>query len=199
MAKSDSTPLERSLALLNEALTTGIRGHNREAVASAIEVLEDNGRSGLTDLHYKNCPVGKTLTDPQRPGLWMRNNKTGPIWLFNPTEGKPVVIGTYPAMSVIEARQEWQAMRTAIRAGENPTAKPVLLTSAIYRCLDPNIANSMGPDSSVFVRDARPALAAQDGPSPSFKPMTTCCAGQMMTHTFRNIKMPARAPTQITG
>lgn len=62
MAKQ--TPREQSLTLLHQALSTG-RGRNREAIQSAIEILEDDGKGGLTDLHYRNVPVGQALRDPK--------------------------------------------------------------------------------------------------------------------------------------
>ena len=43
-----------------------------------------------------------------------------------------------------------------------------------------------------------PAAAAEEGPSPSFRPSTICCLGQMMIHTLRNMKVPASAPIQIS-
>jgi integrase len=125
MAKGNSTPRERSLALLKQALTTGIRGRNHEAIQAAIEVLEDDGRGGLTDLHYKNLPAGQTLRDQNRRGLWFRNNKSGAIWLFNYTspvtgEVKARQFGYYPATSLVHAREKYQEFRDALRQGRDP-------------------------------------------------------------------------------
>ena len=125
MPRQNITPREQSVELLRQALATGIRGRNREAIESAIEILEDDGRGGLTDLHYKNCPVGKTLRDPDRPGLWFRNNKSGPVWLFNYTspitgEVKAEEFGIYPAMSLVQAREKWAEFKTAVKAKRDP-------------------------------------------------------------------------------
>jgi integrase len=125
MPRSNTTPRERSLELLRQALTTGIRGRNREAIESAIETLEDDGRGGLTDLHYKNCAMGKTLRDPDRPGLWFRNNKSGPIWIFNYTspvsgEVESQEFGVYPAMGVAQAREKWSEFKSAVKAKRDP-------------------------------------------------------------------------------
>jgi integrase len=126
MPRQNLTPRERSLALLREALTTGIRGRNREAVESAIEIIKDDGRGGLTDLHYKNLPKGQTLRDANRPGLWCYHGKrTGKAWQYrytSPRTGKQETrtFGTYPAMSVVEAREEWSEYRAAVTAGRDP-------------------------------------------------------------------------------
>jgi integrase len=125
MARGNITPREESLALLSKALQTGIRGQNREAIQSAIEILEDDGKGGLTDLHYKRLAVGKTLRDPQRKGLWMRRNKTESVWLYNypsPVTGKtvPHQFGTYPDLSLQEARTRWQELREIWKSKRDP-------------------------------------------------------------------------------
>ena len=125
MATEALTPRQRSLELLNEALSTGIRGRNREAIESAIEVLEDDGKGGLNDLHYKRLPVGQTLRDPNRRGLWMRKNKSAAIWIFNytsPVTGDVLArqFGTYPKMSLIEARERWGECRALLNENRDP-------------------------------------------------------------------------------
>lgn len=125
MPRTNIAPRERALELLNEALNTGIRGRNREAVANAITVLEADGKGDLTDLHYKNLPVGQTLRDPQRRGLWMRRNKSGSLWIFNyvsPASRKETqkTIGQYPRMGLGEARALWEEYRAEVKAGRDP-------------------------------------------------------------------------------
>ena len=126
MAKQDSTPRERALELLQQALATGIRGFNREAVQSAIEVLQDDGKSGLSDLHYKNLPEGETLRDPNRVGLCLYHGKrTGKVWQYDYTspitgKRKPRQFGTYPAMSLMQARERWMELRSVVAEGRDP-------------------------------------------------------------------------------
>lgn len=126
MATKNSTPRERALELLQQALATGIRGFNREAVQSAIEVLQDDGKSGLSDLHYKNLPVGETLRDPNRTGLLCYHGKrTGKVWQYDYTspitgKRKPQQFGTYPAMSLVQAREKWTELRGEVAAGRDP-------------------------------------------------------------------------------
>jgi len=67
--------------------------------------------------------------------------------------------------------------------------------------------NSIGSENKVLVRDASPALAraapASGKASPptatcSAEAMTIFCFGQMISHTFRNIRVPIVAPTMMS-
>jgi len=115
-------PKEQALALLNQALETGIRGSNRAAIQDAIDALNYDGE--LRDLNYRKLGAGKTLRDPKRPGFSMRANKSGKIFFYRYAEnGKQVELklGTYPEMSLAEAREIWMAARAEVLAGKKPT------------------------------------------------------------------------------
>jgi integrase len=121
MAIQDS-PKERALKLLNQALDTGIKGRNRQAVQQAIEVLEDKGRD-LTDMAYQHMKVGTELVDPNRPGFMMRANKANNRWIYRYSwhgKQKEFHLGDYPATSVADARGLWSDARAIRLKGESP-------------------------------------------------------------------------------
>ena len=165
---NDSTPRDRALALLNEALTTGIRGYNRDAVIAAIEVLEDNSKS-LSDMHYRNLAVGKTLRDPQRPGLWMRRNKDSGgkisgVWIFKCKQGSHT-FGEYPAMALTEARERWDVMRKEAKEDRDPAAKPVTVKDLCGRFIEEYAMQnkrSWREDRRMFDYDFIPVLGEKD-------------------------------------
>ena len=79
MDKQILTPKEQALALLHQAIETGIRGNNRAAIQSAIETLNHDG--DLCDLNYRKLAAGKILRDPNRPGFIMRANKANKLFI----------------------------------------------------------------------------------------------------------------------
>ena len=141
MAAADSTgpsgpPRAVALHYLDLALRSGVRGALRDAIEHAINVAEDNGRSDLTDVNYRTLAVGKSLTDPRRPGFRMRANRSGKVWLYrfdHPETHKQVELrlGTYPEVSLSEARERWEEARRARLNGDDPAALPDARSSTL--------------------------------------------------------------------
>ncbi len=128
MASTKSTsPLQQSVELLEQALNTGIRGHNREAIEDALQLLRDDGSRGLTDLHYKRAKAGSTITDPDRQGFRLRAGKNKSVWIYryrSPLDGaqKELQLGTYPELGLADARERWEAAHALRREGKDPAA-----------------------------------------------------------------------------
>ena len=123
MADSDHTPKQQSLALLRQALNTGIRGKNKDAILDAIETLEDDGRSDIKELAYRRLKSGKVLRDPRRPGFQMRATKSQRIWIYRYSwDGiqREMQLGHYPKMSLHVARERWLELRQRRLQGFNP-------------------------------------------------------------------------------
>ena len=122
------TPKERATAHVQAALATGIRGDARAILTEALHVLTlGTARQSPTDLEYRNLKPGQKLADPARAGLLMRcGTRSGRVWFFrhqHPNTGKQteVKMGAYPAdLSVSQARDLWDEMRTARNAGLDP-------------------------------------------------------------------------------
>ncbi len=122
------TPKERATAHVQAALATGIRGDARAILTEALQVLTlGAARQSPTDLEYRNLKPGQKLGDPARAGLLMRcGTRSGRVWFFrhqHPQTGKQVEVkmGAYPAdLSVSQARDLWDEMRTARNAGLDP-------------------------------------------------------------------------------
>ncbi len=133
MSVNDSTPKQASLALLRQALKTGIRGKNLEAIKDCIEILEDDGRSELGELAYRRLKPGKILTDPRRPGFQMRATKSKRMFIYRHSwDGKQseLILGNYPRLSLSEAREKWLELRQGLLSGIKPTlhaAKPLCM------------------------------------------------------------------------
>ena len=128
-------PVNVALEYLYKARDSGVRGRNKEAIEYAIEVLEDNGRGDLKDIHYCNLKVGENLSDPKRPGFRMISNKSGKAWAYrykSPVDGKDKILsfGTYPEMELGEARTEWKRLKTQRDQGEDPRLKSEADTKA---------------------------------------------------------------------
>ena len=115
------TPKEQALALLNQAIETGIRGNNKAAIQGAIDIIKHDG--DLCDLNYRKLAAGKILRDPNRPGFTMRANKSNKLFFYRYSfAGKQVELklGTYPALSLMEARELWKTARVEVLAGRKP-------------------------------------------------------------------------------
>lgn len=122
MAEADS-PKTFALSLLQQALNCGLRGKNRQAVQDCITILEDDGKSDLKDLSYRNLKPGKILRDPNRPGFMMRATKRSKIWIYRyswENRQPEMRLGLYPEMNLQEAREAWQAARNYRLQGINP-------------------------------------------------------------------------------
>ncbi len=123
MADSNVTPRDLALHHLQAALKSGIRGRNRGAVQFAIEVIEDDGQSDLRDVHYRNLRAGETLSDPKRPGLRLRANRTGKVWIYRykiDEKQREYQFATYPATELAEARKQWKELREMRLSGQDP-------------------------------------------------------------------------------
>lgn len=116
------TPKEQALALLHQAIETGIRGNNKAAIQTAIDTLNHDG--DLCDLNYRKLVPGKILRDPNRPGFIMRANKSNKLFIYrynlagNQSELK---LGAYTDMSLMEARTIWETARKEVLSGRKPT------------------------------------------------------------------------------
>lgn len=115
MATSDSTTKrDQAINLVTQALDLGLKGRNRAALQFALEELQSNGTGELTDLHYKRLKPGNILADPKRPGLRLRANIGGSVWLYRyEVNGRQreYVIGYYPETSLEAARSTWAGLR----------------------------------------------------------------------------------------
>lgn len=116
------TPKEQALALLHQAIETGIRGNNKAAIQAAIDIINHDG--DLCDLNYRKLAAGNILRDPNRPGFIMRANKSNKLFIYRYNlAGKQVELklGTYPTLSLMEARVLWKTARDEVLAGRKPT------------------------------------------------------------------------------
>ncbi|WP_235943160.1 tyrosine-type recombinase/integrase [Zoogloea dura] len=72
----------------------------------------------------KALPEGRHLTSPDFPGLRLVSSSAGKSWIyrFKNAEGKmkQVKVGEWPAMSVHSAVAEWEKLRLARNAGQDP-------------------------------------------------------------------------------
>jgi hypothetical protein len=115
MPGKDSTPREQALKLLQQALKPGIRGKARDALRYALDVLEDDGRAQITDLHCRNLRYGdKPLRVPNCPGLGLHANKNSKAWrqrIMVDGSEKMITIGVYPEVSLLQAMAAWERNR----------------------------------------------------------------------------------------
>ncbi len=115
MTTTPPTAREKAVQHIRDALATGVRGEIRTHLLKAAEAAEGNATADITQLAYDRLPVGEMIRDKSRPGLIMRNGKrTGRVWVYrHKTAGHvaEVQFGSYPKMSVAEARQAWAEMR----------------------------------------------------------------------------------------
>lgn len=127
------TARENAKDLIEQALATDVRGDTREYLTKALRSLTGT-TAAMTKLHYDNLAVGAKAHDPDRPGLVMRYGKrTGKVWLYRHTDsqsGKKVEkqFGTYPALSLAEARVKWSELREGVQSGVTPAPAPASLT-----------------------------------------------------------------------
>ena len=115
------TAKQEAATLIRQALDTGVRGEVREYLGKALKAAEGRRVAGLTSNDYTHLAIGAKLMDPDRPGLVMRHGKrTGKVWIYRRKVGGKVTedqFGSYPDMSVADARQVWGDMREAERTG----------------------------------------------------------------------------------
>lgn len=128
MATTNSTipAKDIALSLLNEALTCGIRGANKTAIADAIAIISDDGKDGISDLACKKLKTGKTLkeTKSEYKGLRLQANKSGKVWvfrIFHNGKSQEFRFGLYPDVSLTEAREKVAEVRSRIKQGKSPT------------------------------------------------------------------------------
>jgi integrase len=110
-----SNARDRALELLQQALATGVRGKQRDALKYAINVFEDDGRQRITDVHLRNLrPGDKPLKIPGYPGLVLVANKKAKVWrqrlMVNGVE-KSITLGTWPTLSMAQAMTTWERNR----------------------------------------------------------------------------------------
>ncbi|WP_170604840.1 tyrosine-type recombinase/integrase [Ruegeria arenilitoris] len=127
---------ERALKHLIAARDTNVRGELAEAIKAAISIADGSAvkeakRSDRTDISYQSLKPGGKLTDPQRAGLMMRATKgkqSRKTWIFrfsDPETRKQVeyIFGTYPEMTLADARSKWRDLRDLRDKGEDPRPK----------------------------------------------------------------------------
>jgi integrase len=123
-ANSTDSPRDRARFHLEQALKSGIRGKNREAVAYALEVLLDDGRGRITDTHCRNLRHGdKPLRIPDCPGLTLVANRHNKVWrMRHRVDGaeKTETLGEYPTLSLTDAAAAWKAKRSGGQADVAP-------------------------------------------------------------------------------
>lgn len=133
MAKTELPSRAQAAQHIKAALDTGVRGDIREYLQKALRASEGQKVTGLGKVHYDNLAIGAKLHDPDRPGLVMRHGKrSGRVWLYrhtDPISGKKVEtqFGSYPGLSIADARQQWGEMRDAVQAGQS--ARPQATTT----------------------------------------------------------------------
>jgi integrase len=93
----------------------------------ALDDLEGKEAKELTALEYERLEDGKTLLDPKRSGLLMRaGGRKGKRWIYRYREpardNKQVEhqFGTFPSMSVSQARDAWLQLRQRKNDGIAP-------------------------------------------------------------------------------
>ena len=78
---------------------------------------------------------------------------------------------------------------------------PALLTAAAPAAPapwnEPSMPINMGAENRVLVREAKPAFGAAFAASPGTIPQTIFWFGQIISHTFKNIKVPMRPPIMM--
>ena len=98
-------------SLVQQALDLGPRGDLRKSLESALDEANGTAPTDLAELRYRQLKAGKRLTDPKRAGFIMVASSRGAKrWLYrSQKDGKQqqVTLGTYPAMSLADARTEW--------------------------------------------------------------------------------------------
>ncbi|WP_171134921.1 site-specific integrase [Ruegeria sp. HKCCD7221] len=125
-AQRDREILAHIEAALNLNPRDGKRGPLRSTLEQARDILNAKARVELTDAEYRAVAPGGVLLDPNRSGLLMRHGKrTGRKWLYrttDPTTTKQIEIafGTFPDLSVSEARDVWNDLSTARNSGRHP-------------------------------------------------------------------------------
>lgn len=111
--------------LLSEALDLPVRGQLREQLETALQTATGRTKRDLTEQDYDRLKSGKLL-DPNRTGFLMRAGpRRGKVWLFrtsDPVSGRQVEIpiGSWPAMSLADARAVWRDMLDQRRQGRLP-------------------------------------------------------------------------------
>ncbi len=125
-AQRDREILAHIEAALNLNPRDGKRGPLRSTLEQARDILNAKARTELTDAEYRAVAPGGVLLDPNRSGLLMRHGKrTGRKWLYrttDPTTTKQIEVplGTFPELSVSEARELWNDLSAARNGGNDP-------------------------------------------------------------------------------
>jgi hypothetical protein len=121
------SPRKQCLKGVRELLDTGIRGNARTYLKMVLDDLEGKGAKELTALEYERLEDGKTLLDPKRSGLLMRaGGRKGKRWIYRYREpardNKQTEhqFGTFPNMSVSQARDAWLQLRQRKNDGIAP-------------------------------------------------------------------------------
>lgn len=142
------TAKQDAVEYIRQALDTGVRGEVREYLSKALKAAEGRRVAGLTTNDYNALAIGAKLMDPDRPGLVMRHGKrTGKVWIYRRKVNGTVTenqFGSYPDMSVADARQTWGEMREAERTGQSVdvvlrpkvTANGITMGDLVRRYLD---------------------------------------------------------------
>ncbi|WP_198590303.1 tyrosine-type recombinase/integrase [Paracoccus zhejiangensis] len=108
-------PRDIARALLEAALSTGIRRELRSTVSAALEQAKGAPSRELTDLQCRRLRAGQRLTDPQYAGLVLVASTRGSRWIYRSQANgrqRQATIGRYPAISLAEAREKWAVMRS---------------------------------------------------------------------------------------
>jgi integrase len=122
------TPREIAAHHIDQALATGIRGDARTLLKDARLLLTASASKGraLTDIECRAIKAGQTLKDPSCPGLSLKNGpRTGTVWVYRfkkPGSNTPqeIKLGTFPEVSLSEARDLWDDARALRANGQNP-------------------------------------------------------------------------------
>lgn len=129
MTNQTISPRDVAYHHIVEALNAGVRGDLRDVLKEAERLAAPTPTSrAMTQLHYDRLQPGQKLLDPDRSGLLMRHGKrSGKVWVFrysHPTTGKQVEyqFGSYPDMSLSEARDRWSDLRTLRSHGKDPAS-----------------------------------------------------------------------------
>lgn len=117
------TSKQKAIEHIRAALDTGVRGEVREYLSKALKAAERRRAAGLTSNDYNHLAIGAKLMDPDRPGLVMRHGKrTGKVWMYRRKVNGTVTetqFGSFPDLSVADARTTWGEMREAERTGQS--------------------------------------------------------------------------------
>lgn len=112
MTNNKSSIRAEIASLVQQALDLGPRGDLRKSLEAALDEANGTAPTDLTDLRYRQLKAGNRLTDPKRMGFIMvASDRGAKRWLYrSQKDGKQqqVTLGTYPAMSLSEARSEWE-------------------------------------------------------------------------------------------